>query len=41
MAAHHLAASIVNLLVWWMDRHCPVDSHRMSENFHHMIASVR
>jgi AcrR family transcriptional regulator len=41
MAAHHLAASIVNLLVWWMDRHCPVEPDQMSAHFHHMIASVR
>lgn len=41
MAANHLAASIVNLLVWWMDRHCPVDADKMSEHFHHLIASVR
>lgn len=39
--AHHIASSIVNLLVWWMEHHCPMDAHRMDEHFHRLIAGLR
>ena len=39
--AQHLAATILTLLVWWIDRHCPVDSREMEDHFHRLTAGLR
>lgn len=41
VVAHHIASSIMSLLVWWMEHHCPVDARCMDEYFHRLIAGVR
>ena len=38
--AQHLATTIVTLLVWWMDHHCPVDSREMENYFHRLTAGL-
>lgn len=39
--AQHIAATIVNLLTWWMDRHCPHSPDKMDAHFHRLIAALR
>jgi AcrR family transcriptional regulator len=41
MMAHHLAATLTGLLVWWMERHCPIEPPAMDEHFHRLIAELR
>ena len=41
LLAHYFAATILTLLTWWIERHCPIDSQRMEEHFHRLTASVR
>lgn len=39
--AQHLAATVLNLLTWWMDRHCPRSPQAMDDYFHRLIGSLR
>lgn len=41
VVAHHIAASVLNLLIWWLDRHCQMDARRMEEEFHRLIVGLR
>lgn len=36
--AHHYAASLMGLLGWWMDRHCPHTPADMERYFHRLVA---
>jgi AcrR family transcriptional regulator len=38
--AQHLAATLTNLLTWWMDRHCPHSAREMDEYFHRLVAGI-
>jgi AcrR family transcriptional regulator len=39
--AHHVAGTIMTLLVWWLDHHYPLDSQRMEDHFHHLTNGLR
>ena len=39
--AHHLSGTIITLLTWWMEHHCPCDAQRMEEQFNRLIAGLR
>jgi hypothetical protein len=41
LLAHHLSNTIITLLVWWIDHHCPIDPARMEDHFHGLIAGLR
>jgi AcrR family transcriptional regulator len=41
LLAHHLANTVVTLLVWWIDHHCPIDPDPMEGHFHRLIAGLR
>lgn len=41
LLARHIATTAMNLLVWWLDRHYPLDSLDMEEHFHRLIAGLR
>lgn len=40
LLAQHLAGSIVQLLIWWMEHHCPSEPQTMDEHFHRLIAGL-
>jgi AcrR family transcriptional regulator len=39
--AQHFAATIVMLLLWWVDHHFPADASRMEEHFRRLTAGLR
>ncbi len=41
LLAQHLAGTIVQLLSWWMDHHCPSEPQTMDEHFHRLVAGLR
>jgi AcrR family transcriptional regulator len=41
LLANHLAGTVVQLLAWWMDHHCPAKPVTMEEDFHRLIAGLR
>jgi AcrR family transcriptional regulator len=41
LLAQHIAGTIVQLLAWWMDHHCPSEPQSMDEHFHALIAGLR
>lgn len=41
LLAQHIAATVVQLLAWWMDHHCPSEPQTMDEHFHRLVAGLR
>jgi hypothetical protein len=41
LLAQHFAVTIVQLLAWWMEHHCPSEPKTMDEHFHRLIAGLR
>jgi len=41
VVAHHIASTILSLLVWWMDHHCSTKTSEMDQYFHDLIAGFR
>ena len=39
--ARHIAGTVINLLAWWLDHHCPLEAAQLDEQFHRMIAGLR
>jgi AcrR family transcriptional regulator len=40
LLAQHLAGTIVQLLVWWMEHHRPCEPQTMDDHFHRLIAGL-
>jgi AcrR family transcriptional regulator len=41
LLAQHFAGTIVQLLVWWLEHHCPAEPQAMEADFHRLIAGLR
>jgi hypothetical protein len=41
LLAQHIAGTVVQLLVWWMEHHCPSEPQAMDEHFHRLVAGLR
>jgi len=41
LLAQHLASTIVQLLAWWMENHCPQQPRTVDEHFHQLVAGLR
>jgi AcrR family transcriptional regulator len=41
LVAHHYAATVTNLLTWWMDHHCPCSAAELEKYFHRLTAGAR
>jgi hypothetical protein len=41
LLAQHLAGTIVQLLAWWMEHHCPMTAQAVDEYFHRLVAGLR
>jgi AcrR family transcriptional regulator len=41
LLAQHIAGTIVQLLAWWMDHHCPSAPESVEQDFHRLIAGLR
>jgi hypothetical protein len=39
--AQHIAGTVVQLLGWWMEHHCPSEPQAMEEHFHRLVAGLR
>jgi AcrR family transcriptional regulator len=37
LLAQHLANSFMNLLMWWMDHHCPCTPQELDDQFHRLV----
>jgi len=40
LVAHHYAATVTNLLTWWMDHHCPCSAADLEKYFHRLTAGA-
>jgi AcrR family transcriptional regulator len=40
LVAHHYAATVTNLLTWWMDHHCPCSANELEKHFHRLTAGA-
>lgn len=40
LLAHHIAATLMNLLMWWMDHHQPYTAMEMEAYFHRLILTA-
>jgi AcrR family transcriptional regulator len=41
LLAQHIAGTVVQLLAWWMEHHCPSEPQAMDEHFHRLVAGLR
>ena len=41
LLAQHIAGTVVQLLAWWMEHHCPSEPQTMDEHFHRLVARLR
>jgi AcrR family transcriptional regulator len=41
LLAQHFAVTIVQLLAWWMEHHCPSEPETIDEHFHRLVAGLR
>jgi AcrR family transcriptional regulator len=41
LVAQHYAATVANLLTWWMDHHCPCSAAALEKHFHRLTAGAR
>jgi AcrR family transcriptional regulator len=41
LLAQHLAGTIVQLLAWWMEHHCPLEPRAVDEHFHKLVSGLR
>lgn len=41
LLAQHIAGTVVQLLAWWMEHHCPSEPQTMHEHFHRLVAGLR
>jgi len=41
LLAQHIAGSVINLMLWWLRHHCPIESAEVDRHFHAMIRGLR
>jgi AcrR family transcriptional regulator len=41
LLAQHIGGTVVQLLAWWMEHHCPSEPQAMDEHFHRLVAGLR
>lgn len=41
LLAQHFAGTIVQLLVWWMENHHPIEPRAADQHFHRLVAGLR